>query len=250
MNLERQGKNTEVAAEPVPTDAQFDAYLEGNLRFPQTALGIAPMLARQLLKEGELDLDSVIQSKVSESQLQQMRVAMNNAHRAHGVSSLSLDAVNPTSANGPIRNVPVEYVAGVWSSLAVPAAVCLLAGVAGDSAERVDAMAQNFLEYASGDGNNAWRREIEGVQKLYENPAVRQRAEKVIDALCNALVSAEGKDIAKVLKGAIRDLKGEERAFGIAHATDRMVELMVQYAHDANPESDDSLKDVLDLLRK
>lgn len=63
-----------------PTAEQFDAYVEGNMRLPQTGFGIAVLLAREVAKGSPSDLERFMTTKLSDEQMEYIRTAMNRAH--------------------------------------------------------------------------------------------------------------------------------------------------------------------------
>lgn len=58
----------------------FDAYLEGNLRVPQTGLGVAMFLLDAFFKDNQPDIDRLRESNFSSSQFERVKNAMHAAH--------------------------------------------------------------------------------------------------------------------------------------------------------------------------
>lgn len=60
----------------------FDAYLEGNLKVPQSSLGVTIFLLNAFFRDDQPDIDRLHESSFSLSQLERVRNTMHGAHAA------------------------------------------------------------------------------------------------------------------------------------------------------------------------
>lgn len=74
----------------------LDAYLEGNLRYPQISTGIELFLANVVLSDPTYDLAAFYKADPSPAQLTKMRNAMNRAHASGLIPAGSLDHLSRT----------------------------------------------------------------------------------------------------------------------------------------------------------
>ncbi len=79
---------------PSPNNSWFDAYLEGNMRVPQTSFGIELFLLDAVLKSEEFAIDKFKKSRLAPEQLKRMRDAMNSAHSLRNIPSRSSEKVH------------------------------------------------------------------------------------------------------------------------------------------------------------
>jgi len=75
-------------------DEWFDAYMEGNMRVPQTDLGIILFMLYGLLKDGHPDMSLFMQSELTIEQLQKMRDGMNAAHGHKRIPNRTVDQID------------------------------------------------------------------------------------------------------------------------------------------------------------
>lgn len=94
-NVEKEKEGgEEQEREPVYAKEEwFEAELEGNLRVPQTYLGIGAFLTEALLRDESPDFDGFLESKLSEEQLARFRNAMNSAHKSRNIPVGSRDEI-------------------------------------------------------------------------------------------------------------------------------------------------------------
>jgi len=71
----------------------FQAWVEGNLRFPQTAFGMNILVSDAVVNDEPLDLVKFASSKLTDKQLATLKVAMNRAHAAKHIPAGSAESL-------------------------------------------------------------------------------------------------------------------------------------------------------------
>lgn len=90
-------KDDTVEALPLP-DAYYEAYKEGNLRFPQSGLGMDIMVAAAALSDPDFDPAAFSRMEWTDAQLADIKEMMNRAHAAMHIPVASEDRLDETVA--------------------------------------------------------------------------------------------------------------------------------------------------------
>ncbi len=72
---------------PALKEQWLDAALEGNLRLPQTGLGVGILLGYELLRDPMTDYEKFMEARPSTEQVEKIQRHLERSHGAHGVSA-------------------------------------------------------------------------------------------------------------------------------------------------------------------
>ena len=130
MNVERLQSHENKKHEDVPAE-YFDAYSEGNLRYPQERIGVISLLGNAVLKDPSFDPFRFVRSEMNETQLANTRNAMDTTHRKRHVPVFSSEgvqrAVSPTDTiivdDGKLQLLWKSFARGTLCSIAILARI-------------------------------------------------------------------------------------------------------------------------------
>ena len=174
---------------PTVDDRWLKAYLEGNMRFPQSDFGIELFLIYGLFEDPNPDIKRFVESKLNPQQIQLLKDAMNAAHAHRNIPISSTDQIKKTTKRieretGKTYNpknfqVDDERLEMLWTGFR-NGTISLL--------KRILIANKNIIlsdDYFPTDG--------ESIEKLESDPEARKTVKELSELSVEALRSEEGK---------------------------------------------------------
>ncbi len=199
-----------------PEDTYIDAYLEGNLRLPQSNLGMAVTVARTLVNDPNMDISSFLETSLSPQHVSRLKAAMNSAHTAHRVDFFTeTEAARRREVGADIpahREVPDKRFQELWSDVQGGTVLLIAAALGFKGATKTDdegidpeKRGGTLLPY------------VQFINEKLQDPQNRAYVKMLTGSFQKTLLSERGRELAKEWRDSVgfrykpRPLDDEER---------------------------------------
>jgi hypothetical protein len=225
-------------------DAYVKAYLEGNLRMPQTAIGMTLSLARAMASAPEIPE----RVRLSPRGLKALKTSMERAHAAHGVPDVPDDSEKKTARH---LRVPDARFRQLYKFANIGALAFIAAAL---GREDLNSETQGYLigdELAiklwEGGEDDPARPLKEFVKNELKDERKRTYVLSMLDAMYDSLTSPEGNELAKKWRENVRDVS--EAALGMrGELRQGMVKSLISGTEKRGLSLSGELKEVLSSL--
>lgn len=239
-----------------PEDTYIDAYLEGNLRLPQSNLGMAITVARTLVNDPKMDASSFLNATLSPEHISRLKVAMSGAHTAHRVDVFTAaEATRRRQEGADIpahREVPDKRFQELWSDVQVGTVLLIAAalgfkGAAEKDDEGIDPEnnGETLLPY------------VQFINEKLQDPQNRAYVKMLVGSFQKTLLSERGRELAKEWRDSVgfryrpQPLDDEERTSREHESLDvrrEMTNILMRDADAAGLEVNDETEKFLTRL--